>query len=335
MNRASVLIFTVGMSVGLGFFSEAALSHPMDPAWLKIEQATATKVHYEWESIHIGANVESTPAPVFPPGCQVDGQPQIEKTSRGFSTIGLLHCLSPKEEPIKIEIRHLENIPAGVFVVWTRQDQSKIKGYLHEDGNRTFILSESAPNKSLSQLYKLGMRHVWEGIDHLLFLLGLLMLGLSRKRLVLLVTGFTGGHMVSLFLVGYVGVTPPSHLVEICIAITLILMAYAVIETSCREGGDKVAQMSIASTFVYGLIHGCGFAGAVSNHMVSFTSLFLDVGAFNLGVETAQLCVVFGLFLLLHLMRFLTSRSRLRIRYATAYMIGSMGAYYVIERVIG
>lgn len=335
MSRVPVWMFAMGLSAGLGFLPKAALAHPLDPAWLKVDQETKTKVHYQWESIHIGENVESTPRPIFPSFCKAHGQPSVEKTNRGFLTIGALQCALMEQAPTEIKIHLLEKIPSGVFVVWTRPDRSKIKGYLHADGNRTFVLSESVSNKDLRQLFRLGMRHVWEGVDHLLFLLGLMMLGLSRRRLVLLVTGFTGGHMVSLFLVGYAGVTPPSHLVEICIAITIILMAYAVIETSCHEGGGQVSQLSIASTFVYGLIHGAGFAGAISRQIESYASLFLEVGAFNLGVEMAQLCVVTGLFFLLSLMRSLASDSLLKIRYATAYSIGSMGAYYVIERIFG
>jgi hydrogenase/urease accessory protein HupE len=170
---------------------------------------------------------------------------------------------------------------------------------------------------------RLGIRHILGGPDHLLFVLGLVLLVRGRRALAATVTAFTAGHSVtlSLAMLGVVHVPPAP--VEALIAASIFVVAVEL----RRDGATGRRPWWMAGTF--GLLHGLGFAGALAQVGLPDTDIPLALAAFNVGIEIGQL-----LFVAAVLSIGLLLRGRLaRWRAVPAYGIGTLAAFWVFERV--
>jgi hydrogenase/urease accessory protein HupE len=154
-----------------------------------------------------------------------------------------------------------------------------------------FVWSASqAPEPALAlagRFVREGVSHIFSGPDHILFILGLLLLGGSLRQLAKIVTGFTLAHSVTLCLAATKTVTLSPALVEPLIALSIV--AVGVDNLLARPGERDVrAQMALG----FGLIHGFGFAGALAEVGLPKQALGLSLGAFNVGVELGQMTIV-------------------------------------------
>jgi hypothetical protein len=174
---------------------------------------------------------------------------------------------------------------------------------------------------------KLGIEHIWTGYDHLLFLLGLLLLAGSLRTMLFVVTGFTVAHSITLSLAALELVAIPPAVVEPAIALTI---AFVGIENLWRPP----AQRRVVLTFVLGLVHGFGFAGLLRELGLPRDALATALVAFNGGVEIGQAAIVaVALPVLLALHRYPWWQKR-------AVPIASVGValagiYWFVERVTG
>lgn len=134
----------------------------------------------------------------------------------------------------------------------------------------------------------LGIEHIFTGYDHLAFLVGLLLLGGGVRRLVLVVTSFTVAHSITLALAALGHLTLPSFIVEPAIAASI---AYVGAENLLVREGRR--RWLIA--FLFGLIHGFGFAGILQEMGLPPGALAMSLVSFNLGVELGQVCIVVAL----------------------------------------
>jgi hydrogenase/urease accessory protein HupE len=188
----------------------------------------------------------------------------------------------------------------------------------------------------------LGVNHILLGVDHLLFVLALIILVRGWRRICFTITAFTIAHSITLAAatLGFVHVPGPP--VEAAIALSIALVAAEIIN-SARGRGSLTARLPWIVAFAFGLLHGFGFAGALSevglpNHAIPIALLF-----FNIGVEVGQLLFVAGvlvLFALLHristaLVRLEESRLQQWMQLGGAYCIGGVASFWLIERVSG
>jgi len=171
----------------------------------------------------------------------------------------------------------------------------------------------------------LGIEHILFGFDHLLFVVGLvLIVGPKAKRLVSTLTAFTVGHSITLALAALGFVSLPSAPVEACIALSVVLLAR---EAVLREDGLMQRKPWLVAA-AFGLLHGLGFAGALRQIGLPDDSVWLALLTFNVGVEIGQILFVAAIWIPIHA---LTERPRL----ALAYAIGGLAAAWTMERVIG
>src|SRR4029079_9268945 len=130
-----------------------------------------------------------------------------------------------------------------------------------------------------------GIHHILIGPDHLLFLVGLLLLGGSIGRLAAVVTGFTVPQSVTLSLAALNYVTPPARIIEPAIALSIVYVGAD--NLLVREGRDVRAWIA----FAFGFIHGCGFANVLREMDLPSRALGWSLFSFNVGVEIGQLLV--------------------------------------------
>jgi len=135
----------------------------------------------------------------------------------------------------------------------------------------------------------LGAEHIWGGIDHLLFVLGLLLLVGGGKRLVITITAFTVGHSITLAMVTLGVFDYPVALVEFLIAFSIFVLA---VELTRPLGHSKLWQRPWILAGVFGLLHGMGFAGALAETGLPQGNIPLALLFFNVGIEMGQLAFI-------------------------------------------
>ncbi len=198
----------------------------------------------------------------------------------------------------------------------------------------SFVVSASPSTANVIHTYLwLGIEHILFGVDHLLFVLALLIIVTGWRRLVGAITAFTAAHSITLAsaTLGYVQV--PQQPVEAVIALSILFLASEIIHGHQGRPG-LAARWPWVVAFVFGLLHGFGFAGALAEVGLPEQAIPLALLCFNVGVEVGQLAFVTGTLLLGWAARnFDVVRWRQAEMVAT-YGIGSMAAFWMVERVL-
>jgi hydrogenase/urease accessory protein HupE len=188
------------------------------------------------------------------------------------------------------------------------------------------------PFQVASTYLVLGVEHILLGIDHLLFVLALLILVAGWRQLIWTITAFTAAHSITLAAatLGWVVVPPPP--VEAVIALSIVFVALEIIRASRGDASLGIRAPWLVA-FAFGLLHGFGFAGALSEIGLPQQQIPLALFTFNMGVEIGQLLFVGAVLLLARLPARLGVRVPRGWERAAAYGIGSIAMFWVIERV--
>jgi len=174
---------------------------------------------------------------------------------------------------------------------------------------------------------KLGFTHILpKGTDHILFVLGIFLLSIRLKPVLLQVTAFTVAHTITLALTIYGVFSLKPAMVEPLIAVSIVFVAVENILSA------KVSPWRVAVVFGFGLLHGMGFAGVLSEQGLPRTEFLTALLSFNLGVEGGQLAVILSAFLLIGLPFRNKPWYRSRIVIPASAVIASIGLYWAIQR---
>lgn len=174
-----------------------------------------------------------------------------------------------------------------------------------------------------------GIHHIFAGPDHILFIIGLLLLGGSLLRLLTIVTAFTLAHSVTLSLAALDLLNPPGHLVEPAIALSIVYVG--IDNLMVRKEGGRDMRPWIA--FFFGLVHGFGFAGVLKEFGLPSQALGWSLFSFNLGVEIGQAAIVVVVALLLAALRKRKEALSRRVTVIGSAGVIVAGVYWFIERV--
>lgn len=179
-----------------------------------------------------------------------------------------------------------------------------------------------------------GIEHILIGPDHVLFLVGLLLLGGSMARLALIVTAFTVGHSITLSVAALDILSPPARLVEPLIALTIVMVGADNLLVLRGSAGSTQSAADIRGWLAagFGLVHGFGFAAVLKEFGLPQAALGWSLFAFNLGVEVGQLLIVITVAGLLAL---LARRSRVwtsRVARGGSIAVILAGMYWFVER---
>jgi hypothetical protein len=184
-----------------------------------------------------------------------------------------------------------------------------------------------------SNYLALGFEHILLGPDHLLFVLGLLLLITGVRRLAGAITSFTVGHSLTLALavLDWVHVSP--QLVEVGIALSLVMVAMELVRRD-RAATSLLRARPWLAAFGFGLLHGLGFAGALREAGLPADEVPFALLFFNVGIEAGQLAFI-GLMIATIALLQKNLIQRLWLERGSAYAIGSLAVYWVIERGAG
>jgi hydrogenase/urease accessory protein HupE len=172
-----------------------------------------------------------------------------------------------------------------------------------------------------------GVHHILIGPDHLLFLVGLLLLGGTIRRLAVIVTAFTIAHSITLSLAALNIVTPPARIIEPAIALSIV---YVGADNLLIRGGRDVRPWI---AFAFGFIHGFGFANVLREMDLPARALGWSLFSFNVGVEIGQLLVVAAVASALAALRSRSEAASRQLAVAGSVVVMAAGAFWFIQRV--
>jgi HupE / UreJ protein len=180
-----------------------------------------------------------------------------------------------------------------------------------------------------------GIEHILIGPDHILFLIGLLLLGGTLSRLALIVTSFTVGHSITLSLAALDMVSPPARFIEPLIALTIVVVGAdnLLVLRGTKGEADKALDIRAWLAVVFGLIHGFGFAYVLKEFGLPTAALGWSLFAFNLGVEIGQLLIVGVVAGLLLVVRRNSAAMARQLALAGSVAVIAAGAYWFVQRV--
>ena len=296
-------------------------SHEFNPAHLIIDQFNDNQNTYDATWMYPVKNIGKRADVIFPDMCNskgsdpfVQGKYIIEKIS--------LEC----NESIKgkfIEIINLSVLTDALVTINFKEDT--FEGLINVQKNKLEIplVDQYYPT---AYLY-LGVSHLFDGLDHILFIFGLLFCISGLVNIIKTITAFTVAHSITLGLSVYDIIYLPQGTVEALIALTIVYLA---LEINDR---DKQLKTPWLMAFSFGLLHGLGFAGALSDIGIANDQMLLSLLFFNIGIELAQIALIPLPLLLIYLASKINFQNYLQI--TASLCIGGMGFYWFIDRVIG
>jgi hydrogenase/urease accessory protein HupE len=172
-----------------------------------------------------------------------------------------------------------------------------------------------------------GIHHILIGPDHLLFLIGLLLLGGTVRQLAVIVTSFTVAHSITLSLAALNIVSPPARIIEPAIALSIVYVGAD--NLLIRDGRDVRAWIA----FAFGFIHGFGFASVLREMDLPARALGWSLFSFNVGVEIGQLLVVAFVATALAALRARSEAAGRQLAFAGSIVVMAAGAFWFIQRV--
>ena len=182
--------------------------------------------------------------------------------------------------------------------------------------------------------FVLGVEHILIGIDHLLFVLALLLIVQGPRRIIATVTAFTVAHSITLVAASLGWVSVPGPPVEAIIALSIVFVAAEALQ-GLRGNPGLTFRAPWIVAFSFGLLHGLGFAGALAEIGLPQIAIPLALLTFNVGVEVGQLIFVAVVLTTFAIAGRLWRRPAGWLLPTTAYAIGSVAAFWTIERVAG
>ena len=314
-------------------FVGQALGHDSRPAYLEIRQTAADRYELLWR-VPVMAGM---PLPVqlkLPPGVRNITGPAVQELSDSLLERRVIEAPNGLGGQ-RIEFPGLQATIADVLV--------RVQG--PDGGSTTTLVRGSQPWIDIAApaggamavfggFVGHGIDHILFGYDHLLFVLALMLIVRGKRALILTVTAFTLAHSITLALatLGVVKVAGPP--VEAAIAFSIVLVAAEIIRL--RRGEDSLtARRPWLVAFCFGLLHGFGFASALSDIGLPSGDVPLALLAFNIGVELGQLAFIAAVLIVVALARKLRVPEALRTGAprVAPYFIGSLAAFWFVERV--
>ncbi len=231
-----------------------------------------------------------------------------------------------------IEIEGLESTATDVLVRITYTNGTSLMQRLTPT-KRLFEVAKEQSSWEVAKTYTIiGAEHILIGIDHLLFVFALLLIVVGWKRLIGTITAFTLAHSITLVAATLGWLSIPQAPVEAVIALSILFLAVEIIHS--KQGKVGLAEKSPwLIAFIFGLLHGFGFAGALSEVGLPEQSIPQALLFFNVGVELGQLIFVTAVLSVAWVVKKMFTQDMLNKGEMTiAYAIGSISAFWLIER---
>jgi len=313
----------------LALAAATAGAHEVRPGFLELRETGPETYALFWKK-PTGGEIEIFIAPVLPPECRLETAGRQPLTPGAVIVRGTLHCpggLGGKTIAI-------DGLRATITDVLLRVQHAdgRVDSALLKPASPTFTFGADRSLWQRAGAYlRLGVEHILTGFDHLLFVFGLLLIVQGPWRLVTTITAFTAAHSLTLgaATLGFLSVPAPP--VEATIALSILFLGPEIVRR--RRGGTSFTLRNPwIVAFAFGLLHGLGFAGALAAVGLPRADIPIALFLFNVGVELGQLAFVGVLLGVAAAARAWAIRWPRPLELLPAYVVGSMGAFWTLER---
>jgi hydrogenase/urease accessory protein HupE len=309
-----------------------AAAHRLSPAFFGLTETARDTFTVQWK-VSISGGLAAVLEPQVPEGCSLTEAVRTYVVDDVRFQHGTLRCpggLGGKQ----FSVNGLGETQTDVLLRVDYLDGSSSNQRLTRDAATVTIPARPSMLEVVNTYLSLGVEHILFGVDHLLFVLALLLLVRGVRRLVATVTAFTLAHSITLAAatLGFVHVPPAP--VEAVIALSILFLASELARRGTRVPADLTERFPWIVAFSFGLLHGFGFAGALSEVGVPTQAVPLALLFFNVGVEIGQLLFIGAVFGIGWLVRFSALRVPAGWQRVAAYGIGSMSAFWVVQRTV-
>lgn len=306
-----VLIFT-----WLTLLGSSGFAHEMSMAEMELRQVTPTDFHYRWTASG-RRPAEEVLKPVWPEGCLGDagvltcgsaglsGKLTIKGVGRGYSAAMIkLHWLDGRSH---------------VYTLTGSQPSVRLYGS-----------ADAGPG--VWSYLNLGLEHIALGVDHLLFVLGLLLIVHNRWMLVKTISAFTVAHSITLAVATFGIAHVPAAPLNAAIALSILFLGPEIVRSWRGETSFTIRHPWVVA-FLFGLLHGFGFASGLAELGLPEKDIPLALLMFNVGVEIGQLAFVLVALLLARNLRLLALTATPILERLPGYLVGTLGAFWTIQRI--
>lgn len=316
-----------------------ALAHEVRPAYLELRQTDTETYSVLWKVPNLGDNQRLNLYVELPAGCTNVTEPRTMMVNNAITERWQVKCAGGLTGGT-IRIAGLSATMTDVLVRLERLDGTMMVTRL-TPSEPAFVVEAAPRALAVARTYLvLGVEHILGGIDHLLFVLALLILVKGSRRLVATVTAFTLAHSLTLAgaTLGWVHV--PGRPVEAAIALSIVFVAAEILHSRRGQPG-LTEKFPWVVAFAFGLLHGFGFASALSEVGLPQSAIPVALFCFNVGVEVGQLMFIASVFAVMALGNYIARRCwpvasypqlSTRLQLLPPYAIGSIAMFWVIQR---
>lgn len=308
--------------------SSCAQAHKLAPSLLQLSEQEPGLFEVYWKTPRLTTSGQKL-QPVLPAHCEALSQASTLVEGTGIASRWTVQCQQPMAGEI-ISVNGMDSTGTAtlVKVQWLAGDT--VQSLINARSPTMLIPAAQTTAEIIGAYIALGAEHIWLGVDHLLFVLALLMLVSTTKKLIWTITAFTVGHSITLSLVSLGYLDYPVAVVEFAIALSILVLA---IELSRpKQGKHWISDYSWLVAVSFGLLHGMGFAGALREVGLPAGDIPLALFSFNVGIELGQIAFVFVCLGLTALLTRYTLPVMATGRWLVIYSIGSLSAFWSIER---
>lgn len=317
----------------------AVQAHEVRPALFEIRRSASSRCEILWKQ-PIAGELAVRLVPQLSGGW-LEAPPLSESRAPGHRILRWSWADCPLEA-LEAQSLAIEGLDATLTDVLVRVDFGEGRTIQHilRPGDAPLALARPGERRSAGAssgsgaYFRLGVVHILEGIDHLAFVLALVLLVGLRARLVTAVTGFTVAHSLTLGATALGWLRPWPAFIEALVALSILFVAAEALRARRGASGTLTHRWPELAALGFGLLHGFAFAGALADIGLPRDETLLAVLLFNLGVEAGQLAFIAAVLAVTLGLRRVNLRLPLRARELPAYAIGACAGFWVIERAL-
>jgi len=319
----------------LGFLlllSRVAYAHESRPVYVEIEE-TDPEIFTVTIKTPKTIPAFNVPSIIAPQKCEPIGTQKFVSQRDSYVREKLFKCIDGIGGE-KIEISFPAIVPSVQTLMRLQANSGVTHSKLLDPGETAWEIPAKEDKAQVAKDYTaLGIRHILEGYDHLLFLACLIIIAGTGKRILITVTGFTIAHSITLALSALNILRVPIAPVETVIALSIVFLATEI----AKEPRDTLTyQYPALVSVAFGLLHGMGFASVLREIGLPQTEIVTGLLFFNIGVEIGQLAFIAAI-ILIYKVYLLAAKGKelklLSLEKPAAYVIGSIAAFWMIQRI--
>jgi hydrogenase/urease accessory protein HupE len=313
-----------------GWFVSQSSAHESQPGVLELNQLSGTRYEVIWRApIYYG---KPHPAqPQHPEDWKTIGEPTVRQLSDSALHRRVVEVSGGSVDGSVIHFPGLEATITDVFIIISRLDGSQATLVARPTQTSVELRGDRPWYVSAKEYLVLGLHHILTGIDHLLFVLGLLLIVSCRWNLLKTITAFTVAHSITLAIATLGYASAPGPPLNAAIALSILFLGPEIVRVWRGQSSFTIRHPWVVA-FAFGLLHGFGFASGLTTSGLPSAEIPVALLLFNVGVEIGQLFFVAIIIFLERSFRILEIRWPRWVEALPAYTVGGLGAFWTIQR---